>query len=43
MERYRLKSFNKPGHIVYTIGQINIYPFGIYLLNIMTGKYKSCL
>ncbi|KAH9014762.1 MFS general substrate transporter [Lactarius pseudohatsudake] len=31
-----LKSFNKPGHIVYTIGQINTYPLGIYSLQIVT-------
>ncbi|KAF8491461.1 major facilitator superfamily domain-containing protein [Russula emetica] len=30
-----LKSFNKPGH-VYTIGQINTYPLGIYSLQILT-------
>ncbi|KAI0253642.1 MFS general substrate transporter [Lactifluus subvellereus] len=32
-----LESFNKPGHIVYTIGQINVYPFGIYSLEIVTA------
>ncbi|KAH9969935.1 major facilitator superfamily domain-containing protein [Russula compacta] len=31
-----LKSFNKPGHVVYTIGQINSYPLGIYSLQIVT-------
>ncbi|KAH9985455.1 MFS general substrate transporter [Russula vinacea] len=31
-----LKSFNQPGHIVYTIGQINTYPFGIYSVQLVT-------
>ncbi|KAI0276188.1 MFS general substrate transporter [Russula aff. rugulosa BPL654] len=31
-----LKSFNKPGHVAYTIGQINTYPLGIYALQILT-------
>ena len=34
----RLKSFNKPGHVAYTIGQINTYPLGIYALQILTSK-----
>jgi len=31
-----LKSFNRPGHIVYTIGQINTYPIGIYSVQVVT-------
>ncbi|KAI0309610.1 MFS general substrate transporter [Amylostereum chailletii] len=31
-----LKSFNTPGHTVYTIGQINTYPLGIYATQIIT-------
>jgi len=31
-----LKSFNRPGHIAYTIGQINIYPIGIYSVQVVT-------
>ncbi|KAI0288707.1 MFS general substrate transporter [Russula brevipes] len=31
-----LQSFNEPGHVVYTIGQINTYPLGIYALQIVT-------
>jgi hypothetical protein len=38
--RHRLKSFNEPGHIVYTIGQINTYPFGIYALQFVTCKFR---
>jgi ACS family pantothenate transporter-like MFS transporter len=31
----RLKSFNKKGHPpVYTVGQINTYPLGIYALQV---------
>lgn len=40
---HRLKSFNRPGHIVYTVGQINTYPFGIYGLQIVTSKLPSYL
>jgi len=31
-----LKSFNTPGHAVYTIGQINTYPLGIQVFGIST-------
>ncbi|KAF8259265.1 MFS general substrate transporter [Lactarius quietus] len=31
-----LKSFNTPEHTVYSIGQINTYPLGIYALQIVT-------
>ncbi|KAH9165042.1 major facilitator superfamily domain-containing protein [Lactarius sanguifluus] len=31
-----LKSFNKPGNIIYTVRQINTYPLGIYSLQIVT-------
>ncbi|TCD64346.1 hypothetical protein EIP91_004215 [Steccherinum ochraceum] len=30
-----LQSFNTPGHTVYTVGQINTYPFGIYVVAIV--------
>ncbi|KAI9507764.1 MFS general substrate transporter, partial [Russula earlei] len=31
-----LDFFNKPGHLVYTIGEINTYPIGIYSVQIVT-------
>ncbi|KAI0819272.1 MFS general substrate transporter [Trametes gibbosa] len=31
-----LKSFNKPGHQVYTVGQINTYPLGIQAVQVIT-------
>ncbi|CDO71805.1 hypothetical protein BN946_scf184939.g29 [Trametes cinnabarina] len=31
-----LKSFNKPGHQVYTVGQINTYPLGIQAVQVVT-------
>lgn len=31
-----LQSFNTPGHTVYTVAQINTYPFGIYAVQIIT-------
>ncbi|KAM5539259.1 hypothetical protein V8D89_007132 [Ganoderma adspersum] len=31
-----LKSFNTPGHTVYTIGQINTYPLGIQAIQVVT-------
>ncbi|KAI0715821.1 MFS general substrate transporter [Cerioporus squamosus] len=31
-----LKSFNKPGHQVFTIGQINTYPLGIQAVQVVT-------
>ncbi|PIL35309.1 MFS general substrate transporter [Ganoderma sinense ZZ0214-1] len=33
---FRLKSFNKPRHTVYTIGQINTYPLGIQAVQVVT-------
>jgi len=43
MEISRLKSFNKPGHIVYTVGQINVYPIGIYSVQVVTSKHYSLI
>ena len=34
----RLKSFNTPGHTVYTIGQINTYPLGIQAVQVVTSQ-----
>ncbi|TFK48144.1 MFS general substrate transporter [Heliocybe sulcata] len=31
-----LKSFNTPGHTVYTVGQINLYPLGINAVQVVT-------
>lgn len=35
---HRLKSFNTPGHTVYSIGQINTYPLGINAIQVVTSK-----
>lgn len=35
---FRLKSFNKPGHQVYTVGQINTYPLGIQATQVITSE-----
>jgi len=35
--------FNEPGHVVYTIGQINTYPLGIYALQIVTSGHHFYL
>ena len=40
IRHHRLKSFNTPGHTVYTIDQINVYPLGIYSLQIVTSMYR---
>ena len=37
----RLKSFNTPGHTVYTIGQINTYPLGIQADQVVTSQSSA--
>ena len=37
----RLKSFNTPGHTVFSIGQINTYPLGIYAVQIITSMFLT--
>lgn len=41
MSWVRLKSFNKPGHTVYTISQINTYPLGTYAVQVLTSTFSS--
>lgn len=38
-----LKSFNTPEHQKYTIGQINIYPLGQNVVQIITSAYFETL
>ena len=40
MRHHRLKSLNTPEHIVYTIGQINLYPLGIYAVQFVTSRSR---
>ena len=35
-----LKSFNSPGHQVYTVGEINTYPLGIQTVQIITSGFS---
>ena len=32
------KSFNTPGHRVYSVGQINTYPLGIQTVQVITSE-----
>lgn len=36
---YRLKSFNtRAGRTIYTVGQINVYPIPMYVIQMLTSK-----
>ena len=34
------KSFNTPGHQVYSVGQINMYPLGIQTVQVITSRFS---
>ena len=36
-----LKSFNTPEHQVYSVGQINTYPLGIQIVQVITSGFSQ--